>query len=213
MKLLKLFAWCLVLAGAAVPASYAAEPVLGKDYTLIDPPQPPVTGNKIEVIEFFYYGCPYCFDLQPVLRPWIKQAPKDVAVIRVPVYKETWLPLAKLYYTLEVLGEIERLHGEVYDALHIQALDLREEQHRIEWAEKHGVDKKKFAEVYDSPEVMAKAQKAKDMTQSYGITGTPRLVVDGKYLTSTVMTGSPRAQIAVLDQLIFMARQERKKKP
>lgn len=211
MKIAKLLAYCLFLVCLGTSAGYA-QAVLDKDYKLINPPQPTANPGKIEVIEFFYYGCPHCFDLQPALKPWVKQLPPDVEFHRVPVYRDSWLPLTKLFFTLEALGEAARLHGEVYDALHIQNFDLRDEIKMLEWAKKQGLDEKKFFDAYESPEVQAKVQKAKEMTKNYGITGTPRLVVEGKYLTSSVMAGSHRAQIPVLDFLVLKAREERSAK-
>lgn len=205
MRFLRFTFLCLLLAAGAA----AAEPRLDKDYRLFNPPKPVATGNRIEVIEFFYYGCPYCFDLQPGLNAWAKRQPPDVALRRIPVYRDSWLPLIKLYYILEALGEVERLHSAVYEAVHIRNDDMRDEIKMLDWAVRNGLDRKKFSETYDSDAVAEKVKQSRQMTRDYEITGTPRLVIDGKYLTSSAMTGSHIAQIPVLDELVAMARRER----
>lgn len=206
MRFFRFALFCLLLAAGA---SESAEPRLDRDYRVFNPPKPVATGNRIEVIEFFYYGCPYCFDLQPGLNAWVKRQPPDVALRRIPVYRDSWLPLIKLYYTLEAMGEAERLHGTVYEAVHIRNDDLRDEIKMLDWAERNGIDRKKFSETYDSDAVTEKVRQSRQMTRDYEITGTPRLVIDGKYLTSSAMTGSHIAQIPVLEALVAMARRER----
>lgn len=206
MKLIRfaLLGLLLILAAGA-----AAEPSLDKDYRLFNPPKPVASGEKIEVIEFFYYGCPYCFNLQPGLNAWLKRQPPDVALRRIPVYRDSWLPLIKLYYTLEALGEADRLHSIVYEAVHIRNDDLRDEIKMLDWAARNGLERKKFSEAYDSDAVQEKVKQSRQMTRDYDVTGTPRLVIDGKYLTSSAMTGGHTAQIPVLDELVAMARRER----
>ena len=208
MKLFKymLLSCLLALAGGAL----AAAPKLNTDYRLVIPPQPVETGNKIEVIEFFYYGCPHCYDLEPYLKNWLSRAPKDVAFRRIAaVFRDSWVPLTKTFYTLEALGELDRLHGEVFEAIHLKGVNLGDEQVMLDWAEKHGVDRKKFADTYNSFSLKNRAEFAKQLTQAYGVEGTPSLVVDGKYLTGPGMTGSHESSMRVLDQLIDKARQER----
>ena len=206
MKLVRfaLLGLLLILAAGA-----AAEPRLDKDYRLFNPPKPVATGEKIEVIEFFYYGCPYCLDLQPGLNAWLKRQPPDVALRRIPAYRDSWLPLIKLYYTLEALGEADRLHSIVYEAVHMRNDDLRDEIKMLDWAARNGLERKKFSEAYDSDTVQEKVKQSRQMTRDYDVTGTPRLVIDGKYLTSSAMTGGHVTQIPVLDELVAMARRER----
>jgi len=208
MKLFKymLLSCLLALAGGAL----AAAPKLNTVYRLVIPPQPVETGNKIEVIEFFYYGCPHCYDLQPYLKNWLSRAPKDVAFRRIAaVFRDSWVPLTKTFYTLEALGELDRLHGEVFEAIHVKQINLNNEQTLLDWMEQHGVDRKKFADSYNSFSLKNRAEFAKQLTQAYGVEGTPSLVVDGKYLTGPAMTGSHESAMRVLDQLIDKARQER----
>ena len=211
MKLFKylLLSCLLAFAGGAL----AAAPKLNTDYRLVIPPQPVETGNKIEVIEFFYYGCPHCYDLEPYLKNWLSGAPKDVAFRRIPaVFRDSWVPLTKTFYTLDALGELDRLHGDVFEAIHVKQINLNNEQILLDWMEQHGVNRKKFADAYNSFSVYNRAEFAKKLTQAYGVEGTPSMVVDGKYLTGTGMTGSHESTMRVLDQLIEKARQERASK-
>ncbi len=210
MKLFKyLLLYCmLAFAGGAL----AAAPIPNKDYRLVSPPQPTETGNKIEVIEFFYYGCPHCYDLEPYLKKWMSGAPKDVAFRRIPaVFREDWVPLTKTFYTLEALGELNRLHGDVFEAIH-RNMPLANEQFMFNWMEQHGVDRKKFVDAYNSFSVNNRVEFAKKLTRDYGVEGTPSLVVDGKYLTGPGVTGSHESAMQVLDELIDKARQERSSK-
>ena len=211
MKLFKylLLSCLLAFAGGAL----AAAPKLNTDYRLVIPPQPVETGNKIEVIEFYYYGCPHCYELEPYLKNWMSSAPNDVAFRRIPaVFRDSWVPLTKTFYTLEALGELNRLLGDVFEAIHVKQINLNNEQILLDWMEQYGVDRKKFADAYNSFSVKNRAEFAKKLTQAYGVEGTPSLVVDGKYLTGPAMTGSHESAMRVLDQLIEKARQERASK-
>ena len=193
--------------------AFAATPVAMKDYRTYVPPQPTESGNKIEVIEFFYYGCPHCFALEPYINKWLSNAPKDVAFRRIPaVFSNDWIPLAKTFYALDALGELNRLNDAVYVAIHVKHIDLSQEQTLFDGVAQQGIDRKKFADVYNSFSVKNRAEFAKTLTSTYAIEGTPSLVVDGKYLTSPSMTGSYQNVMQVLEQLINMARQERSSK-
>lgn len=201
-------AFLFSLAGLAA-ACNAAEPVANKDYRVLERPQPTASGNKIEVLEFFYYGCPHCYDLQSALDPWVKNKPADVEYKRVPtVFRDSWIPLTKTFYTLEALGALDKLHLDVFDAVHNKKMDLNDPKVMTKWAEQHGVEAKKFSEMYNSFTVESKTQQSVQKTKNYAITGTPAVVVAGKYLTSPSMTGNYQSFLAVLDQLVARARQE-----
>lgn len=205
--LLALLAW-LSLATAAQAALIA-----GKEYTLLNPPQPVKAGSKVEVIEFFWYGCPHCYDLEPTLNKWLAKLPKDVEFSRMPaIFRGSWVPGARIFYTLEAMGVGEKLHGPVFDAIHRDNVHLDDDRVLIEWMGKQGVDKAKFAETWKSFSVQSKVERAKQLTQAYQFQGVPAVVVDGRYLTSVSNAGSPEALPAVLDALIDKARAERAKK-
>ncbi len=194
-----------LLAGGA-----AAELKAGREYKPLPTPQAVETGAKIEVIEFFWYGCSHCFDLEPFLKKWVAALPKDVEFRHIPaVPTERWLPNARTYYTLEALDLLGRLHGEVFDAIHIDRVNFNDEKIQLEWMAKKGVDRRKFTEAWNSFSVQGKTKRAVQQTQAYGVTGVPTLVVDGKYMTSVGMTGSPEALMKALDELIVKARAER----
>lgn len=194
-----------LLAGGA-----AAELKAGRDYKPLATPQTVETGAKIEVIEFFWYGCSHCFDLEPFLNKWTAKLSKDVEFRRIPaVPTERWMPNARTYYTLEALNELGRLHGEVFDAIHIDRVNFNDEMIQLEWMAKKSVDKRKFTEAWKSFSVQSKTKRAVQLTQAYDVTGVPTLVVDGKYMTSVSMAGSPEGLMKTLDELIVKARAER----
>ena len=184
-----------------------AEPVPGKDYKILNPAQPVRSGNKIEVLEFFFYGCSHCFKLHPFVSAWEKKMPKDVELIYVPtIFNESWEPMSRTFYALEAMGQQQRLHDELFNAWNVNNIDLSDEAKITEFVSKHGVDRKKFSEAYNSFSMQSKVTRSKQMAQSYGIRGTPTLVVDGKYL----ITGLQNAEtMNVLNSLVDKARKER----
>jgi thiol:disulfide interchange protein DsbA len=191
-------------------ASAQAELEMGKQYILVSPAQPTETGKNVEVLVFFSYACPHCHDLEPVLNPWVKKLPGDVTFRRLPaVFSDKWLVLARVFYTAEALGQLDRLHPAIFNAMHVDRLDLTNEKTLQEWVGKNGIEVKKFMDTYNSFSVQGKAQRAKQLTRAFAITGVPAVVVDGKYLTSASQTGSNEKLLPVLDDLIKKARQER----
>jgi len=198
------------LAVAFLPLSAQAQPVKREvDYRVIAQ-QPVESGERIEVIDFFFYACPYCNELLPHLERWLKRKPADVVFRRVPVVRhDSWAPLAKTYYTLEAMGEVERLHAAVYHSYHVEDLSMSQEKVIAEWAEKHGLDREKFMAIYRSDETRQKVELARKMTMDYDIQGTPSIVVDGRYLTSSSMTPGMPQVIPIIDGLVRLARQQR----
>ena len=184
-----------------------AAPVEGSNYKLIDPAQPTSSGNKVEVLEFFFYGCSHCFHLHPELSAWEKKIPKDVDLVFVPtIFNPGWEPMAYTYYALEVLGKNHELHNALYDAWNVSNINLSDESKIAAFVAKHGVDSKKFSEAYHSFGVQSKIMRSKQLTQTYAIRGTPTLIVDGKYLITGLQPGET---VKVLAELIEKARKER----
>lgn len=182
------------------------------DYRLIEP-QPVQTGNRIEVIDFFWYGCPHCYAFQPALEEWIRRMPPDVTLRRIPaILRDNWAPHARIYYTLESLGELGRLHQEVYHGYHVQELHMSKPDVMMQWAVRHGIDRQKWIDAYNSAEVTQKVEAAKTLTMDYNVQGTPSLVVDGRYLTSPAMARSEQRMIPILDDLVRTAREQRASK-
>ena len=206
--IVKQFIAALLLAW--MPVAMAAEPMEDVDYVLI-PPQPVLAPGKIEVIEFFYYGCESCKRLEPQLQSWLKTLPEDIFFRRVPALRRTaWVPLTRIYFALEQLGEIERLHAQVYQAFHDAGLNLGNSAELYDWAQGSGLDRDKLEQVLDSDLVRAQVQRARDSTVAYGIRATPSFVVDGKYMTSGGMAGSLEALLPIVDGLIDKVRAIRK---
>ena len=210
-RLIPLAAFLVALATGAL-----AQPVPGKDYRLIEPPQPADSGAKIEVLEFFWYGCPHCNTLQPSLRNWLKKKPADVEFKRVPaVFADSWLPLTRAYYALDTMGAVDKLHYDVFAAVHEQNVRLSDPRVLFDWVAKRGVDPQKFADIYNSFGVQSRARRSIDLTKNYDIPGTPALTVDGRYLVAPSMVLKPDNSVdyeryfKVLDQVIATARKTR----
>jgi thiol:disulfide interchange protein DsbA len=200
------------LAWFAVTAAGAADLVEGKEYVRLKNPQPVETGKKIEVIEFFSYGCPHCSDLEPILQAWMQKLPPDVQFRRVPVmFQQRWEALAKIYYTLDAMGDETRLSPEVFKAVHVNGVPLYQDKAFFDWAASHGLDRTRVAEVYGSFAVSSKFNRAKALAQAYNIQSVPTIVVDGKYLTASDRVGTHAAMPPVLDVLVAKARAERAK--
>lgn len=175
-------------------------------------PQEVETGDRIEVIDFFWYGCPFCYTLLPVFTEWEKRKPQDVVVRRIPaVLREGWLADAHLYYTLELLGEAERLHARVFDSVHQDHLRTSDPEAVAAWAAKNGIDAQKWQRAYTDNEVRNRVIRAMTLARNYDVRGTPAVIVDGRYQTSSGVAGGVNHVPAVLDRLINLAREQRKK--
>ena len=179
------------------------------DYRII-PAQPVPAGNVIEVVEFFWYGCPYCYQFEPHFAAWLGRQPAGVVARRVPAaFRESWVPHARLYYTLEALGALERLHQRVYESYHVEDMRLDGVDSIADWAASHGIDRERWLTVYRSDDVSQRVLQARDQLQRYTVSGTPSVVVDGRYLTSSGMTPGAAAMIPVLDSLVALVREQR----
>jgi thiol:disulfide interchange protein DsbA len=187
-----------------------ADIVEGKDYKVVGNPQAPASGNKIEVLEFFFYGCGHCFHLHPELTSWEKNMPKDVELVYVPtIFNRNWEPMAYTYYALEALGKNHDLHNALYEAWNVNNIKMIDESVIAHFVSKRGVDSKQFSNAYHSFGVQSKIMRSKQLTQTFQISGTPSLIVDGKYLISGLQ---PEQTIEVLAALIEKARKERASK-
>ena len=171
----------------SVIAIIAATPVLGlaqqqAPFIELNPPQPVETGDKIEVLEFFWYGCIHCYNLEPKIETWLKTLPKDVEFRRVPaIFNDRWAHDASIFYTFEALGLLEKLHRPFFDAIHRDRLRTDRAGELSAWLEKHGVDPKKFETTARSFGVQSKTKRAVRLTSAYKIDGTPAMAVHGRY--------------------------------
>lgn len=157
--------------------------VAGNDYLVVDPRAAvEAPAGKIEVVEFFWYNCPHCNAFEPMLETWIKTLPKDVAFRRVPVaFRDDFAPQQRLYYALEAMGLVEKLHAKVFAAIHVEKLDLSKASGIADWVAKQGVDMPKFNENYNSFSVATKATKATQLQNAYKVEGVPALGVTGRF--------------------------------
>ncbi|HAF44409.1 MAG: hypothetical protein A2100_03970 [Sideroxydans sp. GWF2_59_14] len=192
---------------ALLCASYAQA---GDGYKVLSQPQPVSSGNKVEVVEFFFYECSHCDHLHGPLAAWEKQKPKDVELQMVPViFRDSLEPMARAYYALESMGEIKRLHPAFFDAMHRKGVDLRDEAKITDFVAKNGVDRAKFSAAYNSFSIGSKLNRSNQLVSSYRVMGTPTIAVDGKY----IITGlQPEETIRVLDEVVRIARKERSKR-
>ena len=202
------FAFAALAFAAAAPAQ---ELQGGKQYVRVKNPAPPADlGKKIEVIEFFSYGCPHCADLEPEMQGWLKTLPPDVQFRRVPVmFQDRWVALAKIYYTLEALGEESRFSPEVFTALHGKGLPLWQDKTFFDWAASQGLDRKKVEDMYNSFAIGGKVNRARMIAQAYQVQSVPLIVVDGKFVSNRV--ASHAAMPPLIDALVVKARAERPK--
>lgn len=188
--------------------SAQAQPTAGVEYRELSPAQTTDTVGKIEVIEFFWYGCPHCYNFEPVLEPWLKTLPKDTQFRRIPaIFSDEWEKSARAYYALEAIGEGEHLHKPLFDAIHQSSkLKVENEAALTEWLGKQGVDTKKFSAAYRSFSVESKVKRAKQLTQAYKFEGVPAMAVNGKYVVITDNIKSFEQMLAVSDYLIDQVR-------
>jgi len=186
-------------------AAGAAELRQGKEFRVISPPLL-ADRQRIEVTEFFWYGCPHCFDFEPVLAQWARALPPDAVLRRVPAIfpNDKWAPGARLYYTLEALNLLDRLHAEVFNAIHVARQRLDDEKILFEWIAAKGVDMQQFTEAWSSFAVASHVQQARATTRAAGITGVPAVMVHGRYVA--LMPGSYGELTAIIDGLIDRVR-------
>ena len=171
------------------------------------------TGDKIEVREFFWYGCPHCYVLEPALAKWQKKMPAIAQFVRTPGTAPRWVIHGQAYYAFESLGAMEKLHSAFFKAVQEQPGAFNDEKAIAGFATSQGVDRKKFDEAFNSFGVRLRLEKAKQLNQDLNISSVPAIVVDGKYMTTSAMAGGEDAMLKLLDHLIGKAAKERRKKP
>ncbi len=197
------------LLALALPAQ--AQLAAGVDFAEIKPPLQVDNPAKIEVVEFFSYACPHCNDLNPIVKKWAAKLPADVAFKRIPVSFNSpfYQLMAKLFYTLESLGEIEKLDAAAFDAIHVKGLKLIDEKSVQEWAVSQGVDAKKFSDAFKSFSVDSNVKRADQLSRSAKIPGVPALVVDGRYLVVGKNVKNHDELLALTEKVIDKVRGER----
>ncbi|MBW8904476.1 MAG: thiol:disulfide interchange protein DsbA/DsbL [Betaproteobacteria bacterium] len=196
----------LIVALVATPLMALAQ---GRyQYTEVKPPQPVDTdGKKIDVVEFFWYGCPHCYNLEPLIETFVKKLPPDVQFRRVPaVFNDRWALDAAIFYTFEALGVLDKLHRPFFDAIHRDHLRSENQAAMSEWLTKNGVDPKKFYETFKSFGVQSKTKRAIQLTTAYKIDGTPAMAVQGRYTVSAEQGGSREGMLDTTSYLVDLVR-------
>jgi thiol:disulfide interchange protein DsbA len=196
-----------------VPLAGWAEYTEGVEYIEV-PPQPVETGAKIEVREFFWYGCPHCYHLEPVLTRWRKTLSSKAEFVRTPaIFRDTWAIQARAYYAFQALGVDQKMDGLVFKAIHEQNRSLDTEAGLTAFAVEQGVDEKRFSDAFHAFSMENSLKRVTELQTIYGITAVPTLVVDGRYITSPSLAHGQEEVVKVLDFLIAKAAKERKKRP
>ena len=190
-----------VLPLAAQPQQF---PVEGTNYVKLGQAVPVPSGGKIDVIEFFWYGCPHCNAFEPTLDAWQKTLPADVAFKRVPVAfsDEPFGAHQRIFYALESLGLVEKMHRKVFYAIHNERMRLAKPDEIAAFMGKNGVDPAKFLEAYNSFSVQTKVAQAKQLAQAYKIDAVPAMGVQGRYYITGTMAGGNDKMPAVVDALV-----------
>ena len=180
----------------------------GKDYKRLDKPvAPDAPAGKVDVIEFFWYSCSHCNAFEPTLDAWVKTAPKDMAIRRVPVaFNASFVPQQKLFYALEGMGKLDEVHAKVFRAIHVEKQKLAKDDEIFAWIGKQGLDVAKFKEIYNSFSVSNQVRRASQLQDAYGVEGVPSMGVAGKYYTDGTMAGSMQTVLQVVESLTAMAR-------
>ena len=179
------------LTALCIAASSTAAPVLDQDYVLLSSPQPTEPGKKVEVIEFFAYYCPHCDALDPSLTQWVAAHADKIVFKRVHTsYTGKSMAQQRLYYALELMGNVEQYHAKIFHAMHVDHVHVDTDDEAIDLAVKLGLDRAKFTSYYQSFAVQSKVQNALLMMSNYQVRSWPTIVLDGKYVTSPTQAGA-----------------------
>lgn len=180
-----------------------------RDFAVIEPAQPAAGAGRIEVIEFFWFGCPHCADMHRHVQAWRQRQGADVQFVARPaVFRPGREAAARLHHALESLGELDRSTGALFEAVQLDGIDLADEAAVLAWGERQGIARARLAAALHAPEVQARLATSLDWPQRYQLRGVPAFVVQGRWLTSNGFTGGPEQTLAVLDRLVQRARQE-----
>jgi thiol:disulfide interchange protein DsbA len=197
------------LAGAPLPLSAAPPPLVeGRDYEPIMPPQPGESPGKIEVLEFFSFGCPHCKDFHPLVSAWAAKLPRDVSFQRIPVSfgRAAWSNLARLYHSLDAIGELARLDMPAFRAIHDERTNLYTPDAILAWVKRQGVDQKRFTDAFESFGINTRLARDEQLVKNYKVQGVPLLTVGGRYAVTGQAARSLADLLPIADGLIARAR-------
>ena len=197
----------LSVLGGAARAQKAGQP-----FQTLATKVPTEVAGKIEVIEFFSYGCPHCHDFEPLLNNWTKTLPADVNFVKVPITfnRPEWTNLARIYYTLEAMGESAKLGPAVFAAIHEQKRQLQKEDVLLEWAGSV-TDAKRFGDTWKSFGVQSRVQRSNQIAAAYRVSGVPMMAVDGRFIVSASTAGSHEGMLKTVNELVARVRSEKGK--
>ncbi len=199
----KILSFAVIFLTAIYANIAIANYVANEDYVVLDKPVKTVTGDKVEVRELFWYYCPHCFSVEPLVERWLKKLPDSAVFIRQPaVFSERWKNGAIFYYVLEQLGEVDRLHGALFDAIHLHQTPFLDQEDFVDWLTDHGVDEKHANDAFKSFSVRIKVNKSKINTVKYKTSGVPTFVVNGKYWVDAKHAGGEKRMFEVVNYLI-----------
>lgn len=214
MKQLVNLLFATLMSAFVLPAvAFAAEPQVGKEFKMISPALASPK-DRIEVVEFFSYGCNHCSDFHPIISQWAAKLPKDVSFRRIPVSfnRPEWARLSKTYYALEATGDLAKLDAAVFIAIHEQRVPFKSDEAVIAWVGSKGADAKKFGEAFSGFSMQAKVQRADQDASAARIGGVPSIAVDGRYLINNEAASSYEDLLRITDSVVAKVRQERKGK-
>lgn len=190
------------LSGSTMAANFVA----GKDYTMVANPGKVQVPGKIEVREFFWYGCPHCYRLEPHMQAWLRKIPKDVNFVRTPAaMNPVWEQGARGYFVSEALGVRKKTHLPLFHAIHANGQQIFDQNSQAKFFVKYGVPEAKFNSMFNSFAITSKVAQAKQLAQQYQLSGVPAVVVNGKYVV--------QGEDAKVTQVIsYLVEKERKAK-
>ena len=203
LRLLGLFSGLIFAAACPAQQNDIPDVSKGEGFVRIIPPQPTQETDKIEVIEFFWYGCPHCYRFEPLISEWAKNLPANVQLIRQPaIFSDKWAPGARAYFVAEALGVTDQVHADIFDAIQQSHRPLDTEDQLADFFAEHGVDRNDFHDAYNSFIVTTRMRQAESMPARYGVTGVPAIIVNGKYRSNGTLAKTYPGLISVMDALI-----------
>jgi thiol:disulfide interchange protein DsbA len=171
-----------------------SNPQEGTDYRVLEQAQPTESGNKVEVTEFFWYNCPHCAAFDPALSAWVKKQGDKINFKQVPVvFRDSFIPQQKLYYTLDAMGKAGEMNPKIFRAIHVDRQTVDTDDTILDFVVKQGIDKKTFLALYNSFGVQTKVRRAAQLQESYKVDGVPMIAIGGRYITSPSIAGASMA--------------------
>lgn len=197
-----IFAAIIILSGFLTPIAYGAKFIEGVHYIEIPFSNSLDTGKKVEVREFFWYGCPHCYRLEPLLEKWLKTKPKAALFVRTPAFLPKRNNHARAYYTLESLNKLDTLHGKFFSKVQNDSNKLNSKEAIVKFVSSDGIKKADFLKAWDSSDVERKTKAALELGQNYGIHSVPTMVIDGRYVVGAKTAGSHEKMMQIVDYLV-----------